>query len=204
MGERKIILIFALEVALVKTSKHADNAMELKNDNTLVNKFDLYLQRIKGIGDGARGNYLSWTRYLMKTHDLAAIHNEADVEKILNIEEMMMASPKREVYKTKCDLINFHSTLMKNFLPFIRSYREALEKERSTVTVDRLIDMVGEQGSPTDADSISHTISIIAISSNYILSDAQKSRLRANLVKVGSKIPVDKMFLPGSHYHSAH
>lgn len=179
------------------------NISMTNNDHlNIIKEFDLYLQNIKGIGEGARSNYLSWTRYLMKTHDLTKIETEEDVRKILALEEMMRTSPLRKVYKKKSDITNFHSTLMKNFLPFICSYRQAQEAKRSMLTIDQMIDMIADQDSQIHAETLGEAIMLMAYNKNYIFSDEQKSRLKANMAKLGARIVVDKWFMPGVNYHS--
>ena len=41
-----------------------------EEQENIINEFNLYLEKIKQIGKKARGNYLSWARYLSKTYDL--------------------------------------------------------------------------------------------------------------------------------------
>ncbi len=64
----------------------------------IVREFGLYLEKIKGINKQSRGNYLSWTKYLMKSHDLLAIRTEDDVTRILERERELMKAPDRKVY----------------------------------------------------------------------------------------------------------
>ena len=60
-----------------------------EEQENIINEFNLYLEKIKQIGRKARGNYLSWARYLSKTYDLAAICTEEDVVDILGKEWLL-------------------------------------------------------------------------------------------------------------------
>lgn len=178
------------------------STMELANDNTLIQEFDLYLQKIKGIGKKARGNYLSWTRFLMKNHDLSKIRTEDDVKKILEMEEMMMSSDKRTVYRKKSDLVNFGSTL-NNFLHFICSYRQTQEMKRQMLSIDQIIELVGQTNTLAEAEKMTDTLLFIGYQIDYTFSEEQKSRLKGHLARMGSRIYVDKLMMPGSTFNSS-
>lgn len=171
-----------------------------ESDNKILEEFDKYLAKIKGINPKSRGNYLSWARFLIGKHNLAEISTEEDVTNILNLERFYQTLPERKVYKTKRDFSNFKSTLNR-FLPFnqCRICRE-MAKVKS-VSIDDMIDLVGEQCTKDKAQAIYEAIVLIAIDKNIGLSDEQKMRLKANMSKFDCRISVDKFFGPGAHYH---
>lgn len=150
----------------------------------IINEFNLYLEKIKGIGSQARGNYLSWARFLMKTHDLTAIRTEDDVKRILDEEKRLMALPQRKVYKTVRDYGNFRSTLNR-FLPFMQCYICKKMKLQTLVSMDEMIDLVAQQDCAARAQVISEAIRIVLFERNYTLNDLQKERLKTNLMNFG-------------------
>lgn len=157
----------------------------MTEQENIINEFSLYLEKIKDVGKKARGNYLSWARYLMKTHDLLGIRTEEDVTHIIEAEKRLMARPNRQVYKTKRDLGNFSSTL-KRFLPFIQCYICKQDKLRHIVSVDEMINLLAEQDNAARAQIIDEAIRILSFERNIPLSEDQKLRMKTNMARFGN------------------
>lgn len=156
----------------------------MTEQENIIKEFNLYLEKIKDVGKDARGNYLSWARFLIKTHDLIGIRTEEDVTRILEEEKRLMASPDRRVYKTKRDLSNFSSTLNR-FLPFMQCYVCKKMKLQKVVSMDEMIDLVAQQDCAARAQVMSEAIRIVLFERNYTLNDMQKERLKNNLMSFG-------------------
>lgn len=156
----------------------------MTEQENIINEFNLYLEKIKGIGKQARGNYLSWARFLMKSHDLLAIRTEEDVQRILDKEKQLMTLPERHVYKTERDYGNFRATLNR-FLPFMQCYICKKMKLQKMVSMDDMIDLVAQQDCAARAQVMSEAIRIVVFERNYTLNDLQKERLKTNLMHFG-------------------
>lgn len=155
---------------------------ELEN---IINEFNLYLEKIKCINKQSRGNYVSWARFLIKTHDLLAIRTEEDVKRILDEEKRLMALPERKVYKSVRDYGNFRSTLNR-FLPFMQCYICKQDKLRYIVSVDEMINLVAEQDNAARAQVIDEAIRILSFERNISLSEDQKLRMKNNMARFGN------------------
>ncbi|MCQ2212278.1 MAG: hypothetical protein MJZ36_01425 [Bacteroidaceae bacterium] len=175
--------------------------MNANKSEEYLKEFDIYLSKIKCIGAGARSNYISWARFLMQTHNLLDIRTEEDVQRILKEERRLMAMPGRMVYKTERDYGNFRATLNR-FLPFMQCYICKQDHLRNIISLDDMINLVGEQPSRQKAYAMDEAVRIIVFERDCSLTEDQKKRLKANVSKVESRISVDKFFAPGSHYHS--
>lgn len=156
----------------------------MTEQENIINEFNLYLEKIKGINKQSRGNYLSWARFLIKSHDLLAIRTEEDVKRILDEEKRLMALPERKVYKTVRDYGNFRSTLNR-FLPFMQCYICKKMKLQKVVSMDEMIDLIAQQDCAARAQVMSEAIRIVLFERNYTLNDTQKERLKNNLMSFG-------------------
>lgn len=153
----------------------------MTEQETLLKDFNDYLNEIKSISSKARGNYISWARYLMKYHHLDEMNDEEDINKILNIELSRQRLPKRKIYRTIHDHSNFKSTL-RRFLPFMQCYRQKMELEK-TLHIDEIIDMIGQVDTYRNAEVINEAVRLIVFQKNIILTDEQKNRMTENLRK---------------------
>lgn len=151
----------------------------------IVREFGLYLEKIKGINKQSRGNYLSWTKFLMKSHDLLAIRTEDDVTRILERERELMKAPDRKVYTKDRDYGNFRSTLNR-FLPFMQCHICKTISLKHIVSLDEMIDLIGTQDCAARAQVMNEAIRILAFERNCTLSDGQKKRLKDELAKFGA------------------
>lgn len=170
-----------------------------EKEKELLEYFDRYLADIKCIGKKARGNYISWAKFLVEKHNLTNIYRNEDIDKIIHLEGYLQTLPDRKVYKKKSDLGNFRSTL-KRFIPFNRYRICKASVETQSIPIDDMIRLVGEQASMSKAEAMYEAIQSIVIERGIVLSDDQKLRLRGNLAKYDSRLSIDKFFMPGSKY----
>lgn len=75
------------------------------------------------------------------------------------------------------------------------------EEPENSITIDDMINLIGEQATPDDAKTISEAIKTILMEKDMNLTSDQKRKMKAYLAKVGSAISVEKMFAPGSNYY---
>ena len=100
------------------------------------------------------------------------------------------------------DLVNFGSTL-NNFLHFICSYRQTQEMKRQMLSIDQIIELVGQTNTLAEAEKMTDTLLFIGYQIDYTFSEEQKSRLKGHLARMGSRISVDKLMMPGSTFNSS-
>lgn len=168
----------------------------------LVRQFGLYLEKFDCLKPKSRGNYLSWTRHLMKYHNLWDIRTKEDVDAILQKHKIMMASPLMKVYKKKDDYRNFHATLYR-FLPFITIWRAEREASQIAMSYNDLIAMIAKQACSEHALTFYNAIVFKAFREDYVISSQQKNEMDKALAKFDCKISADKLFMPGSNCYPA-
>lgn len=151
-----------------------------EEQENIINEFNLYLEKIKGIGRKARVNYISWSKYLARTYDLASISTEEDVEMILD-KERQLAS-ERSVYNTKHDISNFKATL-RRFLPFNQSRICKQQKLQPSMTFEDMINLIPIQDTAAHALIMNEAIRLMLYEKNIILSDEQKQRMKTSMQK---------------------
>lgn len=151
-----------------------------EEQENIIFEFNLYLEKIRGIGRKARGNYLSWARYLSKTYDLASICTEEDVVDVLE-KERHLAS-ERTIYNKEKDLGNFKATLNR-FLPFNQSRICKQKKLKPGMTFDEMISLVPLQDTAAHAVIMNEAIRLMLYETNNTLSEEQKHRLKMSMQK---------------------
>lgn len=151
-----------------------------KGQEDIIYEFNLYLEKIKGIGKKARVNYISWSRYLAQTYDLASVSTEDDVAQILEKERLL--SKGRTKYNKGKDIGNFRATLNR-FLPFNQSRICKLNKLRPSMTFDDMISLIAIQDTPGHAVIMNEAIRLMLYETNHTLSEEQKQRLRESMEK---------------------
>ena len=151
-----------------------------EGQENIIKEFNLYLEKIKRIGIKARGNYLSWARYLSKTYDLASVCTEEDVEEILEKERQL--SMGRTFYNKKKDIGNFKATLNR-FLPFNQSRICKLKKLKPGMTFDEMINLIPVQDTAAHAVIMNEAIRLMLYETNTTLDDGQKLRLKNSMEK---------------------
>lgn len=172
--------------------------MEQSKKDELIKDLDLYLQKFDCVNKSSRGNYISWTKYLMKTHRIEDIETREDVEKILHIEQGLQLLPDRKTYKTSKDLSNFRSTLNR-ILPFINMWRVKQKKLAVIQNYDDMISQIGLQACAEHAIMMFNAIVFRAFQEGYVMTTAQKQAMKNALAKFDCKIYADKLFMPESH-----
>ena len=168
----------------------------------LVKQFGLYLEKFDCLKPKSRGNYLSWTRHLLKYHNLWDISTEDDVEAILKKHKIIMASPLMSVYKKKDDYRNFHATLYR-FLPFIKLWRAEREALKISTSYNELIALISKQACEEHAVTMYNAIVFKAFREGYVISGQQKNEMDNAISKFDCRIAADKLFLPGSNFYPA-
>ena len=129
-----------------------------EEQENIINEFNLYLEKIKQIGKKARVNYISWSKYLARTYDLASICTEEDVEMILE-KERQLAS-ERNVYNTKHAIGNFKATLNR-FLPYNQSRICKQKILKPGMTFDEMINLIPIQDTAAHATIMNEAIRLM-------------------------------------------
>lgn len=171
--------------------------MSNEEKEALVEDFGQWLLKFDCLSDNSRTNYKSWARFLMQYHDLSEIRSEGDVEKILKMQGMMMASPERRIYKGKRDYTNFKSTL-RRFLQFITSWRVTQEEMARKRSYDEMIGLIEKATYHEQAKTMYEAVVFRAFKESVLLSECQKERMEKAMAKFDAKISADKLFMPGS------
>lgn len=153
-----------------------------EEQENIINEFNLYLEKIKQIGKKARVNYISWSKYLARTYDLASICTEEDVEMILEKERQLASG--RDVYNTKHDIGNFKATL-RRFLPFNQSRICKLKKLKPGMTFDEMINLIPIQDTAAHAIIMNEAIRLMLYETNITLSEEQKQKMKKSMEKYG-------------------
>lgn len=151
-----------------------------EEQENIINEFNFYLEKIKGIGRKARGNYLSWARYLSKTYDLASVCTEEDVVDILNKEQQLASG--RTFYNKKKDIGNFKATL-RRFLPFNQSRICKQQKLQPSMTFEDMINLIPIQDTAAHAIIMNEAIRLMLYEKNITLSEEQKQRMKTSMQK---------------------
>ena len=143
-----------------------------EEQENIIKEFNLYLEKIKQIGRKARGNYLSWARYLSKTYDLASICTEEDVVDILE-KERLLASV-RYIYNKEKDLGNFNQSRICK-----------LKKLKPGMTFDEMINLIPIQDTAAHAIIMNEAIRLMLYETNITLSEEQKQKMKKSMEKYG-------------------
>ena len=151
-----------------------------EEQENIINEFNLYLEKIKQIGRKARVNYISWSKYLARTYDLASICTEEDVVDILE-KERLLASERNKYNKEK-DLGNFKATL-RRFLPFNQSRICKLKKLKPGMTFDEMINLIPIQDTAAHAIIMNEAIRLMLYETNITLSEEQKQKMKKSMEK---------------------
>ena len=151
-----------------------------EEQENIINEFNLYLEKIKQIGRKARVNYISWSKHLARTYDLASVCTEEDVEMILEKERQLASG--REKYNKKHDIGNFKATL-RRFLPFNQSRICKLKKLKPGMTFDEMINLIPIQETASHAIIMNEAIRLMLYEKNIILSEEQKQRMKKSMEK---------------------
>jgi len=175
--------------------------MEESKKEELIKDFDLYLKDFECINPKSRGNYISWTRFLMNIHNIEDIQTKEDVERILHIEKALQLMPDRSKYKNPKDLGNFRATLNR-LLPFVNMWRVKQEKLAVMHSYDEMILQIEKQACTEHAIKMYNAIVFYAFQNNYLLSESQRLQMNKSLAKFDNKICADKLFMPGSTYYA--
>lgn len=151
-----------------------------EEQENIIKEFNLYLEKIKQIGRKARVNYISWSKHLARTYDLASVCTEEDVEMILEKERQLASG--REKYNKKYDIGNFKATL-RRFLPFNQSRICKLKKLKPGMTFDEMINLIPIQETASHAIIMNEAIRLMLYEKNITLSEEQKQRMKKSMEK---------------------
>lgn len=191
MEERKKCHIFAFTKLKL---------MEPDKKKEFIKDFDLYLQKFQCVNANSRGNYLSWTRFLIEIHDLEALRTNDDVKKILRFEQALQQLSDRTKYKTEKDLCNFRATLNR-LLPFVKIWNAKQEELKKQHSFDEMIDQIDMQACAEHARTMFEAIVLRAYQMQYVFSNEQMLRMKQSLAKFDCRVKVDKFFMPGVNYN---
>lgn len=174
--------------------------MEQVKKDEFLEDLNLYLKKFDCVNPKSRGNYISWTRFLMKTYNLEDIETEDDVERILKLEKGQQLLSERTIYKKPKDLGNFRSTLNR-ILPFINMWRMKQEKLAVIQNYDEMISQIELQACGEHAMLMYNAIVFRAFQDDYVMTAVQKQTMKKAIAKFDCKIHADKLFMPDSHCH---
>ena len=74
--------------------------------------------------------------------------------------------------------------------------------KRQMLSIDQIIELVGQTNTLAEAEKMTDTLLFIGYQIDYTFSEEQKSRLKGHLARMGSRISVDKLMMPGSTFNS--
>ena len=174
--------------------------MEQSKKEELIKDLDIYLRKFDCVNPKSRGNYLSWTRYLMNKYHIEEIETIEDVNDILYTEKALQKMEDRTKYKTQRDLSNFRSTLNR-LLPFINMWRMKQEKLAIMHSYDEMICQIEQQACLEHAIMMYNAIVFQAFQNGYVMTESQKLAMKKALAKFECKINADKLFMPNSSYN---
>lgn len=172
--------------------------MEQTKKDEFIKDLNIYLQKFDCVNKSSRGNYLSWTKFLMKTHHIEDVETEEDVKRILHIEQGLQLLPDRKIYRKPKDLGNFRSTLNR-ILPFINMWRMKQRKLAQIQNYDEMISQIEQQACSEHAIMMFNAIVFRAFLNDYIMTAKQKQTMKNAIAKFDCKIHSDKLFMPESH-----
>ena len=148
-----------------------------KEQEDIINEFETYLVKIKGIGKRSRKNYLSWSSWLMDQFGIETLVDEEGMNEI--VEKVKAWQKKDKYYKKQKDIYNFKSTL-RRYIPFNESRIKKEALKNSTFTIDQMIDSIACQDTAAHACIMNEAIRLLCIDYGIALTEEQLQRMKAN------------------------
>ena len=136
-----------------------------KEQEDIINEFETYLVKIKGIGKRSRKNYLSWSSWLM---DQFGIETLVDEEGMNEIVEKVKAWQKKD------------KSTLRRYIPFNESRIKKEALKNSTFTIDQMIDSIACQDTAAHAIILNEAIRLLCYDNGINLSEDQKNRMKIN------------------------